>query len=583
MAEEFESRCFYELIQELESKQDDTNLFKILTAIESRIMCNSYEKFEFIHNNCLEYVLKALETNGKNIIYVSLSIIEDTRPPRFSADFRILTSLTRLMERYPEETSINEKIFHTLAKMCENNKEFAYKITSVYPEFVKRALMFLKMAASETCSETAPDTTLLFFRYLLNPRTVSALFGSFKAMNVLCSVFMKVTAEWEKTGAKEDFLKEIIKTLRYFFRFNKSYNIFFKMKNIEGKKCSTFLIKVLLLSPKHTVEIVKHILDPTNERELMIGGMFDILIDKLSNSDMRESTFELLTYVESLCKILDHPFKYNKEKSRQSIKVLVKVIETFNYTSKKEILCLHFIVVAFNCSNNEFMEDQLDCNVIPSLTNSLRRALGIPKELEFQLVDVFSLINRLGRDTITYDESATNQDDEATNAPDEGDEPGWVTDGTLGVGMYDGIAVLRQHLVAATMDLIHSYLEINPANLQLGSKELVILMMQSILYLPNRRCDHEETIVHLLHDILNCPSYLTPLIQANIIGQIYELFVEPTSVLSYPLENSARFLLQCFSNVTNSEPAHGSFELALMKGGEHMRTQAALVFPYMMK
>ncbi|XP_074032292.1 uncharacterized protein [Leptinotarsa decemlineata] len=491
------------------------------------------------------------------------------------------------MRRYPDDTTINERIFYILGNMCKRNSEYAYIITTRYPEFVKRSLVFLEKAASENCSKTAPDPTLLLIRNLVDYHTVSELFGPFKAMNVLCSIFMKVTAEWEKTGAKEDFLKEIIEALQYFSGFNNSYDIFSNMKNVEGENCSTFLIKILLLSPIHTVNIVQYFFNSKTECQLPIPEIFDILNNTLLNSDLRELTCECEIYIESLCTIFSHILKHDLEQRRQCIKVLLKVIETFNYTSKREMKCLLFIIRTFDgCDyDDELMKDQLDCDVIPSLTNSLRLALGIPNDLKLKLIDVFYLLNRQGRDTITFNESAANQDDEAT-CPDEGDEPGWLTDETLDIDFNYGVASLRENLIMATTDLIYSYHRINPANPQLGSKEFVLVMMQSILYFPYGH-HYQMTIVELLNEILNCPAYLAPLIQANIIGHIYELSIcgVPTSAkfLPYPRENWAEELLQCFSYVTNSEPAHGRFEHALTKGGKNMRNQAALVIPYIVK
>ncbi|XP_074042847.1 uncharacterized protein [Leptinotarsa decemlineata] len=190
------------------------------------------------------------------------------------------------MKRYPEETEINGRIFNILANMCREREVYAHIITNKYPHFVKRALVFLKSAASENCAKNAPNRTVRLFRYLLHPRTFQKLFRDFKAMHVLCSVFMKVTAEWEQTGAKEDFLKDIIHLLEDFSSYH-SYDIFSDMKNIEGENCSTFLIKVLLLSPKHTANIVKYFFNTTNERELPIQEIIDILNDKLLNSDSR--------------------------------------------------------------------------------------------------------------------------------------------------------------------------------------------------------------------------------------------------------------------------------------------------------
>ncbi|XP_074029879.1 uncharacterized protein [Leptinotarsa decemlineata] len=248
--------------------------------------------------------------------------------------------------------------------------------------------------------------------------------------------------------------------------------------------------------------------------------------------------------------------------------------------------CLLFIVIIFdrrNCA--EFMKDQLDCNVIPSLTNSLRRALGIPNDPELKLMDFFSLLNRLGRSTITYDESATNQVDEAT-FPDEEDEPESVIHEPYVDGMHYVIVYLRTKLIEAAANLISNYQKIDPANSQLGSKKLVLLMMQSILYLPYGH-NYQMKIVYLLKKILKYPAYLAPLIQANIIGQIYEISIcgiQPSFDLMvyHSREHWAEKLLQCFFYVANSEPAHGSFEHALMKGDKNMRTQAALVIPYIM-
>ncbi|XP_074035033.1 uncharacterized protein [Leptinotarsa decemlineata] len=586
MADENETRSFFTLLRELKMKHDDTSLFKLLTSIQSRIMCNTYEISKFVEMDYLEYVLKALETIEKNIIYVSLRIIENCvmdydntrrlRSTRSSVDFNIMISLNRLMRQYPEETSINERIFYILGNMCKRNREYAYIITTRYPEFVKRSLVFLEKAPSENCSETAPDPTLLLIRNLLDCHTFSELFGPFKAMHVLCSVFMKITAEWEKTGAKENFLKEIIEALQYFSCFHISYDIFFNMKNIEGENCSTFLIKVLLLSPKHTVNIVQHFFRSTNERELPIREILDIFNNKLLKSDLRELTCECEIYIESICAIVSRSLKHNLEQYRQCIKVLLKVIETFSYTSKREMKCLLLIVRTFaDCHYDvEFMKDQLDCNIIPSLTNSLHRALGIPNELKFKLMDAFLLLNRLGRDTITFDESARNQDNETNKVPEEGHEPGCV------------VASLRENLIAATTEIIYSYQRINPANPQLGSKELVLVMMQCILYLPYGH-RYQMKIVNLLNEILKCPAYLAPLIQANIIGQIYELsrYVALTTnkCLPYFYENWAEKLLQCFFHVINTEPAHGSFEHALIKGDKNLRNQVALVMPYIVK
>ncbi|XP_074042848.1 uncharacterized protein [Leptinotarsa decemlineata] len=136
------------------------------------------------------------------------------------------------------------------------------------------------------------------------------------------------------------------------------------------------------------------------------------------------------------------------------------------------------------------------------------------------------------------------------------------------------------------MYLISSHCKINPGNPQLGSKELVLLIMQSILYFPYGNC-HQMKIVDLLDEILKCPAHLATLIQANVIGQIYELSIYGSIKMNdsrfYFHENWAESLLECFFHLINSEPAHGSFEHALTKGDKSMRTQAALVMPYIAK
>ncbi|XP_074035712.1 uncharacterized protein [Leptinotarsa decemlineata] len=152
-------------------------------------------------------------------------------------------------------------------------------------------------------------------------------------------------------------------------------------------------------------------------------------------------------------------------------------------------------------------------------------------------------------------------------------------DETMDIDFHHGVASLRENLIMATTDLIYSYHRINPANPQLGSKELVLVMMQGILYFPYGH-HYQKTIAILLNEILKCPAYLAPLIQANIIEQIYELSI---SRAPCPHKNWAEALLRCFFHVTKSEPAHGSFEHALTKGDRNMRNQTALVMPYIVE
>nr|XP_023026140.1 uncharacterized protein LOC111514137 [Leptinotarsa decemlineata] len=214
--------------------------------------------------------------------------------------------------------------------------------------------------------------------------------------------------------------------------------------------------------------------------------------------------------------------------------------------------------------------------------NSLRRALGIPNDLKFKLVDVSLLLSRLGHDIMRLDESATNQYDEDTWLEGVRDEPAWVMDGLFLGGFRHGIACMREILISVTTKLISNYRRIDPANPQLGSQELIILMMQSILYVRHGH-PYPMKIIDYLNEILKCPAHLASLIQANIIEQIHELSTPVNYAFSRSRENWADKLLQCFFYVTNSEPAHGSFEHALMKGDKNMRTQAALVIPYIVK
>ncbi|XP_074034632.1 uncharacterized protein [Leptinotarsa decemlineata] len=116
--------------------------------------------------NCLKYLQKALERKQKNIIYGSLNIIENCAIDYYYEDYKnSLVSLPSLMERYPEKTEINERIFHLLANMCGGKEQYAYYIITIrYPEFVKLSLVYLEVAAREILSKNAPNPMLLLFR-----------------------------------------------------------------------------------------------------------------------------------------------------------------------------------------------------------------------------------------------------------------------------------------------------------------------------------------------------------------------------------------------------------------------------------
>ncbi|XP_074034476.1 uncharacterized protein isoform X1 [Leptinotarsa decemlineata] len=566
MAEKTDMKYFYELLKEVKKKRNDTNVFKVLTSIRRYLEWPKHQQqiSQFKAMNCFRDVLQILKTSKKQTIDVALSIVENCVMDNdygknflsersvisSSIDYdNTLASLIIVMERYPRDKTINGGIFNVLANMCMCKEDYAYIVISRHPQFVGRALNFLEVASiDENFCETTIDSALRLLRTLLNNHTVPTLLKPLKALNGVCSFFMKIAAEWEKTGKKENILKKTIEVLVVFSGYD-SYDIFSIAKNSEGENCLLCLSKVVVLLPNDILQIIRNFMVDTKDRKLPVWEVSNVLKNILLSSDLQELGYDCQIYVECLCSMMFLPFKRNLEQCRLCVKALINVIGSFRYTSKEEMKCFLLMVRALNsCQDSDLIiREQLDCSAIAVLTSSLGRALGISNNSRLELVDMF---------------------DKRYNADYQ-------------------VADMKKTLIQETMDLISAYRRVQPSHPQLGTKELVLRLVQIIPYFPYGNVYQMKILDHL-SDILNCPVYLGPLLQTDIIEQIYDLSLHGTrpsyDFLGYNnYENWAERLLQCLSCVAKSGHAQGNFEKALLEGDENMKEQMILVIPYIAK
>ncbi|XP_074034477.1 uncharacterized protein isoform X2 [Leptinotarsa decemlineata] len=460
MAEKTDMKYFYELLKEVKKKRNDTNVFKVLTSIRRYLEWPKHQQqiSQFKAMNCFRDVLQILKTSKKQTIDVALSIVENCVMDNdygknflsersvisSSIDYdNTLASLIIVMERYPRDKTINGGIFNVLANMCMCKEDYAYIVISRHPQFVGRALNFLEVASiDENFCETTIDSALRLLRTLLNNHTVPTLLKPLKALNGVCSFFMKIAAEWEKTGKKENILKKTIEVLVVFSGYD-SYDIFSIAKNSEGENCLLCLSKVVVLLPNDILQIIRNFMVDTKDRKLPVWEVSNVLKNILLSSDLQG---------------------YNAD---------------------------------------------------------------------YQVAD------------------------------------------------------MKKTLIQETMDLISAYRRVQPSHPQLGTKELVLRLVQIIPYFPYGNVYQMKILDHL-SDILNCPVYLGPLLQTDIIEQIYDLSLHGTrpsyDFLGYNnYENWAERLLQCLSCVAKSGHAQGNFEKALLEGDENMKEQMILVIPYIAK
>ncbi|XP_074041544.1 uncharacterized protein [Leptinotarsa decemlineata] len=544
------------------------------------------------------------------------------------------------MKRYPEETSINAKIFNIIGNICLSNNNYIHFISVYHIQFVKQILHFLEIASNEdTYSEITLNMAVRFLRILMhfpgNPSFIRDVVGA-----VWC-LFEKVVAEWKKTGRKQKLLKNIIKLVEDISEQKEYYLDMVKETSLE---C---LSQVALLSPKRIVDIFQSFLfarssmmkDP---RKLPIRETFDAFRNLLLSSSAKELGRDYIVYIECICSMMVHPFERDIERSRSCVKLLIKTLESFNNPSKQEMMCWITILETFMVHKNvtAFVNDLMDCNIIHILTDTLRRALGIPNNPKLQLVDMYTVQCYLRTRMIPReDELLYISDDEYHTSDDEphfsDDEPHFSDDecrfsckhnrfchsnyqcDMLSTVSPDGniikypldeylsqlfepetdstgrrtdikfqISEVRRLLIVRTTQMVVICRRIQPTHPQFGSKEFLLRMIQGAMFLPYHSSE-EKKIVEVIIEILKCPTFLVSLMQTDIIEQIYDLSLYESRKLDdlkqpsgYEYEIWAEKLLQCFFCTANSAFGNGCTKKALMEGDDTVKALIVNVIPY---
>ncbi|XP_056648597.1 uncharacterized protein LOC130453034 [Diorhabda sublineata] len=378
---------FGDLLKALTKEQSSKSILKILSSIRKGVEWpkNKSNIDKIREMGSLKYFIINLNSRHKHIVDVSLSILGNACMDYNCARdlvglYNIIHILSKILQRYTIEDSINGRIFRIIGNLCQHSDDLVKIILDQEPQILTQLLDTLKSTIqdiSEThinYSEATIIMGLRALRYMISRQSLK----KYQIVQTVGSLFFKISQEWQKNKSQENTLDAVINLLYKISKY-KEYDTIIILKNLDCGNALEELPKVLLHNPSKIMSIIVNFIGISKfKSDLPVPEIctkfVDEVVRKHIDADTTEFSKESLEHIYYLCTLLDHPANRNGYNCAKTIPLLIQVLEKLKAPTDDHIKCSILLVSTLNkCQYEEsLLQDQLKCNILDVIIKKMR-------------------------------------------------------------------------------------------------------------------------------------------------------------------------------------------------------------------
>ncbi|XP_018333008.1 uncharacterized protein LOC108742330 [Agrilus planipennis] len=390
-----EQGLFQSAIRSLKKPQGESRLKKILFAIRKEIdWPNKRDNIiKLREEGCLKHLVLCLQQKDTNLVDISLSILGNCCLDQSCArdvvrKYGILPYLDSILSNHKLD-SIYGRVFRIVGNICHHWERLANIVVEKQPSLVSNIVKIIISDSADSDDESEvklSQATIIMgiraLRELLNGSVAEELIVKHEVIKAASTILIKYTSGWLESKENEDILKNVLRFLLCYSKYEYREILFGLQNTIRGSAIS-YLGKLTTLSPYDVVRIIMNLVRlSTVTTDLPVAEVTKILIENLKSE--RNAEMKKREYLKCLCFLIQCAANREEMKKLGVIAALIDFLRSSQTPSDITLKNCYLIISRLrSCMfDDTSMEMMIKHGIIKALEEKLEWLVGTSVNLD---------------------------------------------------------------------------------------------------------------------------------------------------------------------------------------------------------